>query len=117
MLAVVLLLYIRFLLQKRSGDAIPLALAMGMAISIALLFAPYLWTYDQILLGLPVLAAMGYLAKQRWPYLFVAPLVLWVAALAIGLLFIALETGNDTATALVPAVCLGLVSVAARREL
>jgi hypothetical protein len=89
---------------------------MALITSTALVCTPYLWAYDQILLSLAILAIMGSLAWQRFSYLLVAPGFIWISTLALGLLFVALEVGNDTWSVMVSASCLGLAYFALHRE-
>ena len=90
--------------QRYLGSERCLALCAASAV----LMAPYLWAYDQILLLLPVTAAVGYLRRRRAPYLLAASLPLGVSVLALALVGLALQVGHDVSSVFLALVGLGL---------
>ncbi len=94
------------LLVWRSRPGIMETAALG--VCVGLLITPFGWTYEHVLLALPVVWLVG-LAAQKGPFLWVGLIPLGVSVLSIGTLFLASSIGNDTWQVLVPVlVFLGL---------
>lgn len=82
---------------------------MSVVIPVALLVTPYLWSYTQVLLIIPILHIMGRLHNKGLPYLLVATYPLLMAILAFIALFIAVALGSDVWSAVVPLASLLLL--------
>ncbi len=75
---------------------------VAVAVVAALLVTPYIWAYDQLLLLLPIAAFLGELMGRGRIYLVNALAFLALDIGAIALLFVAVQTGQDIWSALVP---------------
>jgi alpha-1,2-mannosyltransferase len=75
---------------------------VGVVISGTLLISPYLWTYSQILLVIPILMITGALYHRKLPYLVTTTFPLLMALFSIGLVLIAELVGGDIMSSLVP---------------
>jgi len=79
----------------RRGRALPARMVVGLAISAALLAAPYIWAYDQILLLAPVVLMAMEMTEREYPYLTIAPMLLLLSLAALLLLVVAPSIGRD----------------------
>jgi Glycosyltransferase family 87 len=75
---------------------------VALSIVASLLVTPYLWAYDQILLLLPITLVIGALIERSPVFLLNALAFLALDVLALGLLFLALQTGEDVWSGLLP---------------
>lgn len=74
------------------------------AICLALIFPPYLWIYDQILLFIPLMTIVVFLPRRKVSFVISASVFLLVDLLASVLLVVATRLGTDQWSALVPAI-------------
>ena len=93
----------------------PIAI-LGIAIPLTVVITPYIWAYDQILLIIPIITLTMMMAERGYPYLFTAILPIGISILAIGLLFIAIQLGNDSWSMSVPLIILVLMLLSMRGE-
>jgi len=106
-IGVSLVLLIRFLLRNR--NRLDPAILLSFLLPVSLMFAPYLWAYDQILLMVPILVAMIGFHRLGRPYLLVAALPIMMTLLSLILLLLAVYLGNDASSVLLTVVSLLLV--------
>jgi hypothetical protein len=81
------------------------SLTLALIIPAALLVAPYIWAYDQILLALPIAVVTMLMARQGFPFLLTALVFLFVGVVAWAALALAISAGSDAVSALIPAIC------------
>jgi hypothetical protein len=79
-------------------------IALGLSIPVALLVSPYLWTYSQIILLIPILIIVVILKEEHFPYLLTTPFPLYMALFSAGIVFVSMRIGVDVITSLVPIV-------------
>lgn len=89
-----LLMMILTVFMRWRGTMAP-RLAVGIAISAALLVTPYLWAYDQILLLVPIVVLSMEMREQGYPYIATAPLLLVCSLCALLLVYVASILGRD----------------------
>jgi hypothetical protein len=104
-----------WLLVRRRGDMTPLT-ALSLAIPVTLLVTPYTWTYDQLLLLLPVAAITFSLGSRKRGFLPAALLFLGLDLLAVFLLVFNTALDMEILNAVIPLVVLGLVIVLLPRK-
>ena len=75
---------------------------VALSIAVALLVTPYIWAYDQILLLLPITLLLGELIRRGRVFLLNALAFLALDIVGLALLFLALRTGEDVWSALLP---------------
>ena len=75
-------------------------LILGISAPIALLIPPYLWAYDYILLGAPILIVNGALIRRGMPFMLSAVFFLLIDICALILLYLATRLSFDILTAL-----------------
>ena len=75
---------------------------VALSIVTGLLVTPYLWAYDQILLLLPITLVISELIQRGRIFLLNALAFLALDVVAIALLFLALQTGEDVWSGLLP---------------
>lgn len=85
---------------------------MSFAILAALLIAPYLWVYDQILILIPLSATIDLLQKKVRSAVFPILVPVAVSLLSLAMLQVAESLNHDVFSILVPMICLGLLSFA-----
>jgi hypothetical protein len=85
---------------RRSKD--DLTYVVSTVVCGTLFISPYLWSYSQLLLILPVLVITIALYRLKWPYLAVASFPLLVALVSFGLVGVSIQIGADLVSALVP---------------
>jgi hypothetical protein len=90
--------------------------ALGFSISVALLVSPYLWTYSQTALLLPILICLVILERRRLPYMLVAPFTLYIAFFSSMIVFLSIVIGEDVLSSLVPLAVLTIIFVLYRRD-
>lgn len=105
-IGVSLIILIRFLLQYQSQ--LDPAVLTSLILPLSLLFAPYLWAYDQILLMVPILVAVIGFHRMGRSYLLAAALPIAMTLLSLLLLLLAVRLGNDASSALLSVVSLFL---------
>jgi hypothetical protein len=76
--------------------------AVGLSIPTALLVSPYLWTYSQIILLIPILIIVGIIKDIKSPYLIGVTFPLFVSLFSSLIVNLSIEIGVDTISALVP---------------
>ena len=81
----------------------------GLSIPVALLVSPYLWTYSQISLLIPIMIIQDFLKNRQLPYLLVAPYTLYVALFTSGIVFLSIKIGVDVLSSLVPLVVFAML--------
>jgi hypothetical protein len=79
--------------------------AMSLAVTVTLLITPYTWTYDQILLILPIIVAAFSLLRRRGGFLPGILLLLTLDLLAVAVLLIDTRLNLEIFNALIP-LCL-----------
>lgn len=84
--------------------------AVGLAVTVALVITPYLWPYDQIMLVLPIVLAMAALKKANIGYLPSALVFLAIDVVAFVLLWFSAQSQTENVNGLVPLVVLGIQS-------
>jgi hypothetical protein len=94
-----LALVINFLWWHREGRPF---YAAEIAVPAGLLIAPYVWTYDHLLLALPIVAIALRVMETRKSFLFAASIPLLFSILALLLLAFAASSGLDIWSALLP---------------
>ena len=77
--------------------------ALGFSIPVALLVSPYIWTYSQVSLVIPILIILGVLSGRQLPYMLVAPFTLYISLFSSGIVFLSIKIGEDVLSSLVPA--------------
>ena len=83
--------------------------ALGFILPLALMFTPYMWAYDQILLVVPILIVTINLYQRGSPYLLTATLPLLMACLALALLVVDLRLGTDAPGVILSLACFALM--------
>jgi hypothetical protein len=83
--------------------------ALGFILPLALMFTPYMWAYDQILLVVSILTITVNLYRRGSPYLLVATFPLLMACLALLLLAVDLRLGTDIPGVILSLTCLALM--------
>jgi hypothetical protein len=76
--------------------------AIGLSIPAALLVSPYIWTYSQIILLIPILIIVGNLQAIKSSYLIRVTFPLLVSLFSSLIVNLSIEIGVDTISALVP---------------
>jgi hypothetical protein len=76
---------------------------VSLSVAVALFITPYVWDYDQVLLILPAVFVVTCLMRQDKPYLVGALFLLATDVAAIVLLLLAIQTGEDVWSGLIPA--------------
>lgn len=82
----------------------------------ALFISPYLWSYSQLLLILPLLSITVALYRMHRPYLVVAGFPLFMALISFGLLGVSIGIGADLASALLPLLVWALLFLVYRKD-
>jgi hypothetical protein len=77
---------------------------LAMTVCVTLLVTPYVQSYDQILLIIPVLVVMGLMRSEGFPYLITASLFLAISILAFSLTFAYAGIGLDVWSVTIPGV-------------
>ena len=113
-LAISLALVTLWLILRKTAQDMPFVL--GMAICATLFISPYLWTYSQLLLILPLLLVTVALYRQRQPYLLTASFPLLMALFSFGMVGLAMVIGADMLSALVPLLMGGLLLLVYRKD-
>jgi len=108
----VLMLFWVFL-RKSAQDSF---FIMGLVICITLLISPYLWTYSQLLLILPILMITVAFYRMQWPYLLTTSFPLLLDLFSFGMVGFATIIGADLLSALVPLVVGGLLLLVYRKD-
>jgi hypothetical protein len=75
---------------------------LGLSIPIALLVSPYLWTYSEAILVIPIFLILGIMNYKHLPYILVAPFTLYIALFASVIVFLSIKIGVDVLSSLVP---------------
>ena len=83
--------------------------ALGFILPLALMFTPYMWAYDQILLVVPILIITINLYRRGVPYLLTATFPLLMACLALALLAVDLRLGTDAPGVILSLACFALM--------
>jgi len=92
--------------------------ALSLVISLAVFMTPYLWTYDQILLLIPVVTIMALIHKRGAPFLVSALFFLLVDVVFLAILWSSLQIEMENLGALIPLLLFGvLFSLLNRRGL
>lgn len=81
---------------------------ISLAVSTTLLVTPYTWTYDQLLLVIPITALMLYYEFKGKRFLLTASFFVGIDLLAVFLLFFDTLLRTEILNALIPLVILGL---------
>ena len=103
-LTILLSVFILFLLFRvQDNDS---SFAIGLSIPAALLISPYLWTYSQIILILPILLITNILRQKKIAYLLVATFPLVIGLISSSIVYISIGIGVDTISSIVPAIIL-----------
>lgn len=78
--------------------------AISLAVTLTLLITPYTWTYDQLLLLIPICAVVYSLGQRKGTFLVAALLFLAVDILALILLYFSAQMGLEILNAFIPMV-------------
>jgi len=78
--------------------------AVGLSIPAALLVSPYLWTYSQIILVLPILLIVNDLTRNKFSYLISITFPLVIGLFSSAIVFVSIKVGVDTISSLVPLI-------------
>jgi hypothetical protein len=101
-----------FLAQIPVGEV---RFVLGLSIPIVLLVSPYLWTYSQVSLLIPILIMLDILKRRQLPYMLVAPFTLYIALFTSGIVFLSIKIGSDGLSSLVPLVVLVIIFLCYRQ--
>jgi Glycosyltransferase family 87 len=102
LLAAVLIVATALFLIDARARLSPLAV-VSLSVVVVVLVTPYIWAYDQVLLVLPILLVICVLVRRGKPYLVGALFFLATDVVAIILLLLANQSGEDVWSGLVPA--------------
>ncbi len=91
-----------FALFTRRTDIFSVA---SLAASISLLISPYAWTYEHVLLVVPILFIFGALVHRSAPFIVSALIFLLFSILSIILLFVGVEISLDMWSGFLPLTC------------
>lgn len=91
-------------------------IVLSIAIPLTVIITPYIWAYDQVLLIIPIVTLTFIMAERGYSYLFTAMLPIAISILAIGLLFLAIQVGNDSWSMFVPLMILLLMLLSTKGE-
>ena len=97
------------LAYARSSSRDDPMVALGFILPLALMFTPYMWAYDQILLVVPILIITISLYSRGSPYLLTATFPLLMVCLALVLLAAALWLGTDAPGVILSLACFALM--------
>jgi hypothetical protein len=97
-----------FLLYQKHYP-LPPSLAFSLIIITVLLITPYLWTYDHILLVLPLLTAIRVFVEKKMPFLFTGSLFLILDLIAMAFLLITIQIEKEIWNGVIPLTCLGFI--------
>jgi hypothetical protein len=106
--AALLALPVLWLLVRRRGNMAPLA-ALSLATTVTLLVTPYTWTYDQLMLLLPIAAVTFSLGRRRRGFIPAALFFLSLDLLAVFLLVVNTVLDKEILNIVIPLVVLGMV--------
>lgn len=107
--AAALLVVIGFLwLVLRSRAHLAPQTVVGLAVSVTLLVIPYTWTYDQLLLIIPITVVTLAMDRMGYGFPFTATIFLGIDFLVVVLLFFDVLMKVEILNAIVPIVVLGL---------
>ncbi len=115
-LSVVLVALALIWLRRRRDEADP-EIVVGALTAAATLITPYLWTYDQVLLIIPIVTIIHLMRGRKMPYLVTATFFVLIAIFSWLLVIPAFTIGRDIWSVVVPMVCLGLIWMYARRQI
>lgn len=113
-LSLLLASIILWLILRKTVQDMPFVLSM--VICATLFISPYLWTYSQLLLILPVLLITVALYRMQRPYLLTASFPLLVALFSFGMVGFAMIIGADMMSALVPVLVGALLLMVYRKD-
>ena len=103
-LTILLSVFILFLLFRvQDNDS---SFVIGLSIPAALLISPYLWTYSQIILILPILLITNIMRQKKIAYLIVATFPLVIGLISSSIVYISIGIGVDTISSIVPLIVL-----------
>lgn len=97
--------YIVWIIFNPKKDKVVI-LIVSTSICLALIFVPYVWAYDQILLIIPIVAIISEFKRRNAPYLLTATFMLFIDVISIMLLFIATRNNHDAWSAFLPILVL-----------
>jgi hypothetical protein len=83
----------------------PVFLAAGLFSAFTFLCAPYAWTYEHVLLIIPILYGMGELIRRKAPFLLSATIFLLFSIFSLILLLVGMRISVDMWSALLPLIC------------
>lgn len=82
-------------ITRRASYSDQWLLMLGVVMPIALMAAPYIWNYDQVMLIAPILAMTALLDQANAPFAVVALTPIMVDLAAVALLLLAVSLGHD----------------------
>jgi hypothetical protein len=109
LVGITLLLVFWIIMQMKSDEVDSV---VGVVIVGTLLVSPYLWTYSQILLVIPMMMMVAVIYKRNWPFLAIATFPLLMALFAVLLILISMRIGADILSVMVPIVVGALLVLA-----
>lgn len=113
-----LLIGIIYLIWKKRNTITPLW-NVGLAITTTLLVTPYTWSYDQLLLVIPIFAITLEMMKRNYPYLLTACIFILVDIITYILLIITARMELEIIYVFIPLIILGaqIVYIASSRKI
>jgi hypothetical protein len=85
------------------------SLAFSLIISTVLLITPYIWTYDHVLLILPLLVIIAILAQNNVRFIAAGSLFLFIDLVAMAFLLITINIEKEIYNSVIPFICFGLI--------
>ncbi|MGB8213223.1 MAG: glycosyltransferase family 87 protein [Anaerolineales bacterium] len=89
-------------------DTLPVLNLLALAVTVTLLITPYTWTYDQVLLILPITAVILSMDRKRLPFPLTASIFLGIDVLVVFLLIFDVLLQVEILNVVVPLVVFGL---------
>jgi hypothetical protein len=102
------------LLRRRD---LPILTALGLAVTVTLLVTPYTWTYDQLLLLVPIVLIVTAVDGPRLRLLLASSIFLLIDLVTIVLLFFNVLLRVEILNAVIPLIVLGLYVLPVRQSL
>jgi hypothetical protein len=85
------------------------SLALSLIISTVLLVTPYIWTYDHVLLILPLMVIIAVLAQNSVRFIATGSLFLIIDLVAMAFLLITINIEKEIYNSVIPLICFGLI--------
>lgn len=101
-ISALVIVFLFFWFTRKSATPEEIFILAASLIPLVILFVPYLWSYDHIILVVPVIFILAVLDRLKVPFIFVGLLIFVIDLWALVLLLIAFQVGHDIWSVLLP---------------